>query len=132
VSAVVVDTNVLSYYIKGDSRADLYDQHLEGQRLVISFQTLAELKFWRKRDGWGAAREAALNKQLDGYQIIYPTASTCELFAEARASAKRAGKPIAAADAWVAAIALELEIPLVTHDPNDFAGVAGLEVITES
>ena len=48
------------------------------------------------------------------------------------ASAKAKGKPILSADAWVAAVALELDIPLVTHNPRDFAGVEGLDIITEA
>jgi tRNA(fMet)-specific endonuclease VapC len=132
VNAVIVDTNVISFYIKHDTRAALYDQHLEGRRLIMAFQTLAELSFWRKRDGWGVQRERGLQNVLALYQIAYPVAATCEFYAEARASGKRNGKPILHADAWIAAVALELEIPLVTHDPKDFAGVDGLEVISES
>ncbi len=131
-NVIVVDTNVVSFYIKGDSRAALYDRHLENKRLVMAFQTLAELSFWRRRDNWGSARERALQSAFARFEIVYPLAPTCEFYAEARASGKRNGKPILPADAWIAAVALELGIPLVTHDPNDFAGVAGLEVISEA
>jgi predicted nucleic acid-binding protein len=40
-------------------------------------------------------------------------------------------QPVAAADAWIAATALVYGVPLITHDPRDFAGVAGLRVLTE-
>ena len=36
------------------------------------------------------------------------------------------------ADAWIAATALHLDVPLVTHNKNDFLGVDGLTLITES
>ncbi len=42
---VVVDTDVLSFQIKGDSRARKYDRFLTGQLWVISFMTLAELRW---------------------------------------------------------------------------------------
>jgi predicted nucleic acid-binding protein len=35
------------------------------------------------------------------------------------------------ADAWIAATALALNCPLVTHDAADFAGVPGLKIISE-
>jgi tRNA(fMet)-specific endonuclease VapC len=132
VNAVVVDTNVISYYLKGDSRMHLYDPHLEGKTLLASFQTVAELAFWRKRDGWGSQREALFQKELARYQIIYPTQMTCEIFAEANYEARRAGRPIPLGDAWIAAVALELEVPLVTHNRSDFLGVLGLEIISEN
>jgi predicted nucleic acid-binding protein len=47
-------------------------------------------------------------------------------------SAKRNGKPIAAADAWVAATALHLGVQLIAHNRNHFIGVDGLTVISES
>jgi predicted nucleic acid-binding protein len=44
--------------------------------------------------------------------------------------ATRKGRPIQVADAWIAATALLYGIPLVTHNPADFAGVDGLRLIT--
>lgn len=43
---VVVDTDVFSFLFKGDTRAELYRADIEGQRLAISFMTLAELRRW--------------------------------------------------------------------------------------
>jgi predicted nucleic acid-binding protein len=42
------------------------------------------------------------------------------------------GHPIENADAWIAATALALGVPLLTHDPADYAAVDGLKVITEA
>lgn len=44
--AVVVDTDVISFQFKGDSRASLYDPHLAGHILVVSFMSVAELDYW--------------------------------------------------------------------------------------
>ena len=128
--AAVIDTNVISYELKHHPIADLYTSDLENTQLLISFQTLAELGVWALEADWGAKRSAAFRRELEGLTVVYATAQTCQCFAAARVSAKRAGKPILAADAWVAAIALELGVPLVTHEPNDFAGVDKLEVIS--
>ncbi|MGH9932211.1 MAG: type II toxin-antitoxin system VapC family toxin, partial [Pyrinomonadaceae bacterium] len=40
----------------------------------------------------------------------------CDSWAQAMTSARLRGRPIAPADAWVAATALLLDIPLVTHN----------------
>jgi predicted nucleic acid-binding protein len=47
-------------------------------------------------------------------------------------SARRNGRPIATADAWVAATALHLGVALITHNKNHFIGVDGLTVISEN
>ena len=38
----------------------------------------------------------------------------------------------APADAWIAATALHLGVPLITHNKNDYLGVDGLTIISES
>ncbi|MCR9207661.1 MAG: hypothetical protein NXI28_05485 [bacterium] len=53
---VVVDIDVLSFYLKNDSRFLCYVQALDGKQLVISFQTLAELMLWQEVHGWGQQR----------------------------------------------------------------------------
>jgi predicted nucleic acid-binding protein len=41
---VLVDTNIVSYLFKKDSRGLLYEHHLENRLLLIAAQTLAELE----------------------------------------------------------------------------------------
>jgi len=50
----------------------------------------------------------------------------------AASDARRSGRPIATADAWNAATALLLGLPLVTHNRSHFAHVAGLTIISEA
>jgi predicted nucleic acid-binding protein len=45
--------------------------------------------------------------------------------------ARRRGRPVAMADAWVAATALFLDVPLVTNNESHFSSVTGLTVISE-
>jgi tRNA(fMet)-specific endonuclease VapC len=130
VTAVVLDTNILSYKIKQHAISRLYTARLLTSQLVISFQTLAELQVWGRDSGWGEKRWAEFSQELEAVNVIYASEVTCGFFARARVSAKRAGRPIAPADAWVAATALELDLPLVTHNPSDFVGVTGLEIIS--
>jgi tRNA(fMet)-specific endonuclease VapC len=61
-AAVVVDTDVVSYLFKRDTRARLYRRHLLGQERIVSFMTLAELDQWAARSRWGASRRAALER----------------------------------------------------------------------
>ena len=42
-TTVLLDTNIVSYLFKGDSRAALYAPHLLGRELAIAMMTVAEL-----------------------------------------------------------------------------------------
>jgi predicted nucleic acid-binding protein len=44
-------------------------------------------------------------------------------------AARRNGRRIETADAWIAATALLLDAPLLTHNKADYLGVPGLRLI---
>jgi predicted nucleic acid-binding protein len=126
--AAAVDTDVVSFLFKRDTRAALYSAHLAGRTLVLSFMTVAELDLWALRRRWGAARKARMEQHLRRYVIPPFDRALCLRWAEASDSARRNGRPIQAADAWAAA--LLLGVPLVTHNPADYAGVDGLTILS--
>lgn len=45
-AAVVVDTDVISFLLKDDTRVQAYRPHLQDKTLVLSFMTVAELYQW--------------------------------------------------------------------------------------
>ncbi len=129
---IVVDTDVISFIFKGDTRADLYDPHLVGKLTIASFMTVAELDRWAIQYTWGEAKRNGLETFLQKYFISFSDRALCRKWAEAVYSARRNGRPIRTADAWIAATALLYEVPLVTHNCSNYAGVAGLDVISEA
>jgi tRNA(fMet)-specific endonuclease VapC len=129
-NAVVVDTDVVSFQFKRDSRASLYDSRLRDKTLVLSFMTLAELYRWSVQRGWGEARRVRLDRHLKKFVVIYADRALCHWWAEATDLARRNGRPMEAADGWIAATALAAGVPLVTHNPGDFVGVDGLAVLS--
>lgn len=130
--AVVVDTNVLSFLYKRDSRAQLYDSHLRGVTKLISFMTLAELYNWTLQNNWGNRRKEELEKYISGnYGVIYSDEKLCRIWANIKSDAHKYGNPIDAADAWVAVVALLFDVPLVTHNRRHFQAVKNLQIISE-
>jgi len=55
---VAVDTDVVSFLFKRDTRAASYEPHLAGKNLIISFMTLAELSHWPLQRNWGEAHHS--------------------------------------------------------------------------
>src|SRR6185295_10908202 len=103
-----------------------------GNILIISFQTQAELIRWAVSAGWGLGRRQHLELRLQKYIVEHSSYTLSLRWAEVMESARRNGRPIAAADAWIAATALHLDAPLITHNKNHFIGVDGLVVISEA
>ena len=128
----VIDTDVWSFIYKGSDQGKLYQPHLFGHILVISFQTQAELMRWVVSAAWGPHRRQHLESRLQKCLVEHSSYDLSLRWADAMESARRNGRPIAAGDAWVAATALHLGLPLITHNRNHFTGVDGLELISEA
>jgi predicted nucleic acid-binding protein len=97
----------------------------------VSFQTVAELELWPLIRHWGTRSRRELQEHIDGLAVVEYSRDLARLWAAAMASARQGGREMESADAWIAATALLYRVPLVTHNPHDFASVPGLIVITE-
>jgi tRNA(fMet)-specific endonuclease VapC len=130
--ATVVDTDVFSFAFKKDSREALYKPHLDGRFLFLSFMTVAELELWALVGGWGVRNKARLAKSMSRYSVHQSTTELCSIWAGITQEGRQSGKSVATADAWIAATALLLNLPLITHNASDFNGIGGLKIITET
>lgn len=127
-SDVLVDTNVVSYLFKGDTRAPAYAPLLQGHRLAVSFMTVAELFEWAVGRKWGQGRLGQLEATLATYLVIPVDIELCRIWGRVRGEARLGGRNIAPQDAWIAATALRHSLPLITHNPKDFQQITGLDV----
>lgn len=125
IPSVVVDTDVLSFIFKEDTRGDLYLPHIDGKLTIISFMTLAETDRWAIERNWGPTRRERMAEFIQQFIISPFNRSLFLCWAEAMCSARRNGRPIQTADGWVAATALLHDIPVVTHNRKHFVGVDG-------
>ena len=87
--AVVVDTDVVSFLYKRDTRAMLYRPHLDGQLPIISFMTLAELEQWTAVRNWGPRRRQELLNYLRRYKVEHSSPELCRRWAEVSDGAPR-------------------------------------------
>ena len=121
----VLDTDVFSFLYKGSNFGKAYAPYLEQASIYISFQTVAELYLWTQRSNWGEKRIHDLVKHLKAYNVVHSSPKLAWRWALLTEQVKGTGKVIHAGDAWVAATALELDIPLVTHNTKDYLAVEG-------
>jgi predicted nucleic acid-binding protein len=129
-NAAIVDTDVVSMLFKGDTRALAYRSHITGRLLGISFMTLAELERWSLERNWGQRRKLELAQHLTRYTVLPVSRELCGKWAEVSFAAKRKGRPIQTADAWIAASALHYRVPLITNNRDDYSAVDGLALLS--
>ena len=110
VEVVLVDTDVFSYYIKGDTRASQYDKHTKGKKWALSFATVGELLTWAKYRGWGPAKITELERRIALTGVIPYDIALCQTYADLSAQFLKGGRPMRDNDLWIAATAIRHSI----------------------
>jgi predicted nucleic acid-binding protein len=128
---VVLDTDVVSFLFKSDSRARLYLPHLRNRQWLISFMTEAELEQWALLSNWHARRIEWLRVFLGRFVIVPSSRDLVLKWAQVMVAARRAGRRLETADAWIAATAVLYDAPLITHNVSDYLGVPGLKLVAD-
>src|SRR6266496_2447852 len=113
--AVVLDTDVVSFLIKNDTRAQLYLPHLRDREWLISFMTEAELEQWALLSNWQAKRIEWMRAFLARFVIVPSSHDLVLQWAEVMVAARKAGRRLETADAWIAATAKLYDAPLISH-----------------
>ena len=94
--------------------------------------SLAELRRWALERHWSEQRRQELEDYLTRYLVLHSEDLMCDRWAQAMYGTRMRGRPVGPADAWIAAPALLLDIPLVTHNSSHYEGIPGLRLISES
>ena len=122
---VALDTNRLTDLFQGD--AELADRLGECDEVWIPLVVLAEIK----AGFYGGSQQHRNETLLQSFLakptvgILLPARGTAEHYARLFVQLKRAGTPIPDNDLWIAALALEHDLQLITRD-NHFKNVPQL------
>ncbi|HUP70813.1 MAG TPA: PIN domain-containing protein [Acidimicrobiales bacterium] len=132
----MVDTGVFGSGLVPSS-GDLarhYQPHLVGRRVIVAYQTVAELRYGALRRNWGAATIADMEARVRAATVAPVDDRTAEVYAELKDACVRVGhglgQKVHDGDRWIAATAIRYRIPLVAHD-GIFRDAPGLDLVTE-
>ena len=120
---MILDTNALSAFIDGS--AAVGDVMRGEARAAIPVIALGEFRYGIALSRHRAAYEAWLEAHLADFDVLPVTDETAAVYAALRVALKRAGRPIPANDAWIAALALQHRLPVLSRDEH-FDAVPGL------
>jgi tRNA(fMet)-specific endonuclease VapC len=120
---VILDTNALSAFVDGDTGVG---EILRTQaRAAIPVIVLGEFRYGIAESRHRKAYESWLASQLRHFDVLAITDQTTIAYAALRVALKRSGQPIPANDTWVAALALQHRLPILSRDVH-FDVVAGV------
>jgi len=129
---ILLDTNVMSEFARPAPDPAVEAWYLaNADQCWLAAIAIGEMAFGIAKLQPGA-RRSKLESQLADWRIAYAArthgfhASTAMIYGTVMATARRAGRPMSATDAQIAAIAIEHDCALATRNIADFelAGVA--------
>lgn len=111
---MILDTNALSAFVDGDMA--IGDILRRQARAAIPVIVLGEFRYGIAESRHRAAYEAWLGSRLAHFDVLAVTADTSVAYAALRVALKRSGRPIPANDAWIAALALQHGLSVLSRD----------------
>lgn len=123
---MILDTNALSAWADGDGAIEA--TLLMADRLVVPVVVLGEFLFGVRQSRQRDSYQDWLRRRLPSAEIAGIGSATARRYAEIRLELKRAGRPIPSNDLWIAALARQRALPLLTRDTH-FDAVRDLERI---
>lgn len=123
---MILDTNALSAFIDGDTAVGEVLSHQE--RAAIPVIVLGEFRYGIAGSKHRPTYEKWLDSHLADFEVLSVTADTAAAYAALRVALKRAGTPIPANGAWIAALGFQHRLPVLSRDAH-FDVVPGLQRI---
>ena len=113
---MILDTNALSAFVDGDPAVgEILRKQTQAAIPVI---VLGEYRYGISGSRHKAAYEQWLSAYLAQFEVIPITADTASAYAAVRVAVKKAGRPIPANDAWIAALAWVHRMPVLSKDAH--------------
>jgi predicted nucleic acid-binding protein len=121
---MILDTNAISALTEQDKA--LTELVKAAPRVAVTIISLGEYAFGISQSRHRAELEAWLDALLLRVDVLLLDQKTLPFYAEVRARLKVAGTPIPANDYWIAALAQQHRLPIVSHDQH-FDSVKGVQ-----
>ena len=123
---MILDTNGLSALADGDATLEPILRHAAGIALPVI--VLGEYRYGIRQSRHRLRYERWLAEAMAGYQVLAVDQGTADHYADVREELKRRTHPIPANDIWIAALARQHRLPILSRDRH-FDFVPGLRRI---
>jgi tRNA(fMet)-specific endonuclease VapC len=120
----LLDTNIVVSILNQEVGIE---QRLQGMSVVIPSIVLGELYFGARRSARVEENLRRIEAFIAGYPILACDKATAEEYSRVKQRLTAKGRPLPENDIWIAAVARQHGLTLITHDKH-FAHVDGLSV----
>ena len=111
---MIFDTNALSAWAEGNSSVE--SRLLSSERLVVPSVVLGEFYFGIRQSRYRIAYEEWISQHLPLTEIAAVTSETADVYAAIRLELKQSGSPIPQNDTWIAALARQHDLAVLSND----------------
>jgi predicted nucleic acid-binding protein len=120
---LILDTNALSAF--ADGAAAVGGVLRRQRRVALPVIVLGEYRYGIARARHRRADADWLDAHLPDFEVLAVDDETARSYADVRVALRHAGKPIPANDAWIASLALQHGLPVLSRDEH-FDVIPGL------
>lgn len=124
---LLIDTNAVSAVLEENSVVVAI--LVASDQIYVPSIVLGELYYMAENSGRKQANYERVARFMKGRIIVNCDAITAALYAKVRHSLKVKGRPVSENDLWIAALAVQYNLPVLTRD-SDFQAVDGLTVVS--
>jgi tRNA(fMet)-specific endonuclease VapC len=125
----LLDTNIVSYWMRGDGRLIEKIKNFSPADLSLSTITLAEIYYGIEKSPVKKRERRLKIERIKSQLEIYPFNERAAIkYGGIRVTLEKQGQPISERDLQIAAIALANKLCLVTHNIKEFGRIAKLKV----
>ena len=122
---MILDTNAISAFADGERGVRGHLQNLSAT-IHVPVIVLGEYRYGVKSSRHRVAREKWLDELEASSTILNVNSGTSRVYAEIRHRLRLAGQPIPENDLWIAALARQHRLPLLSNDAH-FDRVPGIQ-----
>ena len=123
---ILLDSSVIIAHFRG--KLDLFQLVVPDEPLFMPLTVLGELLKGALKSAAPQKQQAKIGELLKIVAVVNPDAATAASYAQTSVALEARGRPIPENDIWIAAVALELDMPLAARDEH-FDWVHGLTVL---
>lgn len=113
---MIADTNALSAFLAGD--ASVAPAFAEAADLCLPVIVLGEYRYGMSASRESAALETALDELCHDVRVLPVDSDTARFYAVVRRELRAAGTPIPENDVWIAALARQHDLPVLSNDAH--------------
>lgn len=113
---MILDTNALSAWAQGDAGVEAPLRSAE--RLVVPSVVLGEYYFGIRQSRHRLRYQYWLSRFLPLTEIATITSATADAYADIRLELRQRGSPIPPNDVWIAALARQHALPVLSNDSH--------------